>query len=175
MTTATASVHNQRRYLALAVLCFSVLLVSLDQTILNVALPTLINDLHPSASGLPWIADSYTLATAVLMIIGGALGDRYGRRKVFLIGVIVFGLSSLACALSHNTSAVIASRGVMGLGASLLMPATLSIIATIFPGAERLRAIGIWAGVSGIGTAAGPLLGGAFTDKLTWRWCFYIK
>ncbi|HEY3736240.1 MAG TPA: DHA2 family efflux MFS transporter permease subunit [Jatrophihabitans sp.] len=171
MTDATDS----RRWLALGVLCFSVLLVSLDQTVLNVALPTLIGDLHPSASGLPWIADSYTLASAVLIIIGGALGDRFGRRRIFLLGVAVFGVSSLACALSHDTGMVIAARGAMGLGAALLMPATLSIIAMTFEGAQRLRAIGIWAGVSGIGTAAGPLLGGWLLQHYWWGSVFLIN
>lgn len=164
MTTAPGS----RRWLSLAVLCFSVLLISLDQTVLNVALPTLIDDLHPSASGLPWIADSYTLTNGVLLLFGGVLGDRYGRRLIFLVGVAVFGIGSLFCVLVHDTGDVIAARAVMGAGAALLMPATLSLVTTTFQGQERARAIGIWAGVSGIGTVAGPLLGGWLLQHFWW-------
>jgi MFS transporter, DHA2 family, multidrug resistance protein len=164
-----------RRWLGLAVLCFSVLLISLDQTVLNVALPTLIDDLHPSASGLPWIADGYTLTNGVLLLFGGALGDRYGRRLTFLVGVAIFGAGSLFCALVHDTGDVIAARAVMGAGAALLLPATLSLITTTFQGQERARAIGIWAGVSGIGTAAGPLLGGWMLQHFWWGSVFLIN
>ena len=164
-----------RRWLGLAVLCFSILLVSLDGTILNVALPTLIDDLHPSATALPWIADGYTLTNGVLLLFGGVLADRYGRRLVFLAGVAVFGAGSLVCALVHNTGNVIAARAVMGAGAALLMPATLALIATTFQGRDRARAIGIWAGVSGIGTAAGPLLGGWMLQNFWWGSVFLIN
>jgi MFS family permease len=99
-------------------MCFTVLLITLDQTVLNVALPTLVRELHPSSSGLQWIADSYTLTNAVLLLFGGALGDRFGRRRLFLIGVAVFGGGSLACALVHSTGPLIGARAVMGLGAA---------------------------------------------------------
>jgi EmrB/QacA subfamily drug resistance transporter len=170
----TAGATN-RRWLGLAVLCFSILLVSLDGTILNVALPTLIDDLHPSASALPWIADGYTLTNGVLLLFGGALADRYGRRLVFLAGVAVFGAGSLVCALVHSTDNVIAARAVMGAGAALLMPATLSLITATFQGPERARAIGIWSGISGIGTAAGPLLGGWMLQHFWWGSVFLIN
>jgi MFS transporter, DHA2 family, multidrug resistance protein len=166
---------SDRRWLGLAVLCFSILLVSLDGTILNVALPTLIGDLHPSATALPWIADGYTLTNGVLLLFGGVLADRYGRRLVFLAGVAVFGAGSLLCALIHSTGNVIAARAVMGAGAALLMPATLALIAATFQGRERARAIGIWAGVSGIGTAAGPLLGGWMLQNFWWGSVFLIN
>jgi EmrB/QacA subfamily drug resistance transporter len=156
-------------------MCFTVLLISLDQTVLNVALPTLVKELHPTTSGLQWIADSYTLATAVLLIFGGALGDRYGRRRLFLIGVAIFGGGSLACALVHSTGPLIAARAVMGLGAALLMPATLSIIAATFTGHRRARAIGIWVGAAGIGAAAGPLLGGWLLQHFWWGSVFLIN
>jgi EmrB/QacA subfamily drug resistance transporter len=161
--------------LALTVMCFTILLISLDQTVLNVALPTLVEQLHPSASGLQWIADGYTLTNAVLLLFGGALGDRIGRRRVFLIGVAIFGGGSLACALVHSTGPLIASRAVMGLGAAFLMPATLSIVAATFTGADRARAIGIWAGTGGIGTAAGPLLGGWLLQHFWWGSVFLIN
>jgi len=156
-------------------MCFTVLLITLDQTVLNVALPTLVRNLHPSSSGLQWIADSYTLTNAVLLLFGGALGDRYGRRRLFLIGVAIFGGGSLACALVHSTGPLIGARAVMGLGAAFLMPATLSLIVTMFAGHHRARAIGIWAGVGGIGSAAGPLLGGWLLQHFWWGSVFLIN
>ncbi len=164
-----------RRWLALGVMCFTVLLISLDQTVLNVAFPTLVKELHPSTAGLQWIADGYTLTNAVLLLFGGAMGDRYGRRRIFLLGVAIFGGGSLACALVHSTGPLIAARAVMGLGAAFLMPATLSIIASTFTGEQRARAIGIWAGVGGIGAAAGPLLGGWLLQHFWWGSVFLIN
>jgi EmrB/QacA subfamily drug resistance transporter len=164
-----------RQWLALAVMCFTVLLISLDQTVLNVALPTLVRELHPSSSGLQWIADGYTLTNAVFILLGGALGDRFGRRRLFLIGVVVFGGGSLGCALVHTTGALIATRAVMGLGAAFLMPATLALIVATFTGHRRAAAIGIWAGVGGIGTAAGPLLGGWLLQHFWWGSVFLIN
>jgi EmrB/QacA subfamily drug resistance transporter len=166
---------TKRQWLALGVTCFTVLLISLDQTVLNVALPTLVKELHPSSSGLQWIADSYTLTNAVLLLFGGALGDRFGRRRLFLVGVAIFGGGSLGCALVHSTGPLISARAVMGLGAAFLMPATLSIIAATFSGHRRARAIGIWAGVGGIGTAAGPLLGGWLLQHFWWGSVFLIN
>ncbi len=166
---------TKREWLALGVMCFTVLLISLDQTVLNVALPTLVKELHPTSSGLQWIADSYTLTTAVFLLFGGALGDRFGRRRLFLIGVAIFGGGSLGCALVHSTGPLIAARTVMGFGAALLMPATLAIIASTFSGRRRARAIGIWAGVGGIGAAAGPLLGGWLLQHFWWGSVFLIN
>jgi MFS family permease len=166
---------SKRQWLALGVMSFTVLLISLDQTVLNVALPTLVKELHPSSSGLQWIADSYTLTNAVLLLFGGALGDRFGRRRLFLIGTAIFGGGSLACALVHSTGPLIGARAVMGLGAAFLMPATLSIIASMFSGHRRARAIGIWVGVGGIGTAAGPLLGGWLLQHFWWGSVFLIN
>ena len=164
-----------RQWVALGVMSFTVLLITLDQTVLNVALPTLVRNLHPSSSGLQWIADGYTLTNAVLLLFGGALGDRYGRRRLFLIGVAIFGGGSLGCALVDSTGPLIAARAVMGLGAAFLMPATLSLIVTMFSGHHRARAIGIWAGVGGIGSAAGPLLGGWLLQHFWWGSVFLIN
>ncbi|HEX4218532.1 MAG TPA: MFS transporter, partial [Acidimicrobiales bacterium] len=174
-TPAGLDGHDRRRWMALGVMSFTVLLISLDQTVLNVALPTLVKDLHPSSGGLQWIADAYTLTNAVLLVFGGALGDRYGRRRIFLVGVVIFGGGSLACAMVHSTGPLIFARAVMGLGAAFLMPATLSILASMFTGQERARAIGIWAGVGGIGTAAGPLLGGWLLQHFWWGSVFLIN
>lgn len=168
-------VADSRRWWALGVMCFTVLLISLDATVLNVALPTLVVDLHPSASGVQWIADSYVLTEAVLLLVCGALGDRVGRRRVFLAGVAVFGAASLTCALVHTAGLLIAARSLTGVGAALLMPVTLSIITSTFPAAERARAIGIWAGVGGIGTAAGPLIGGWLLQHFWWGSVFIIN
>jgi EmrB/QacA subfamily drug resistance transporter len=150
-------------------MCSTILLISLDQTVLNVALPTLVNDLHPSSVGLQWIVDSYTLTNAVFLLFGGALGDRIGRRRVYLIGLAIFGSGSLASALTHSVGPLI------GFGASLLMPATLAIIASEFSGHERARAIGIWAGVGGIGTAGGPLISGWLLEHFWWGSIFLIN
>jgi EmrB/QacA subfamily drug resistance transporter len=166
---------TKRQWLALGVMCFTVLLISLDQTVLNVALPTLVRELHPSSSGLQWIADGYTLTNAVLLLFGGALGDRFGRRRLFLIGVAIFGGGSLGCALVHSTGPLIGARALMGLGAAFLMPATLSLIVSTFSGHNRARAIGIWAGVGGIGAAAGPLLGGWLLQHFWWGSVFLIN
>ena len=109
-TAAGLDGHDRRRWMALGVMSFTVLLISLDQTVLNVALPTLVKELHPSSSGLQWIADAYTLTNAVLLVFGGALGDRYGRRRIFLVGVVIFGGGSLACAMVHSTGPLIFAR-----------------------------------------------------------------
>ena len=156
-------------------LCSSILLISLDQTVLNVALPTLVDSLHPSGTGLAWIVDGYTLTNAVLLLFGGALGDRYGRRRMFLVGLVIFGAGSLVSALVHSTGPLIAMRAVMGLGAALTMPATLALIAATFTGAQRAKAIGVWAGVGGIGSAAGPLLGGLLLHHFWWGSIFLIN
>jgi EmrB/QacA subfamily drug resistance transporter len=164
-----------RQWLVLAVLCFTILLISLDQTVLNIALPTLIKDLHPSTSGLAWIVDSYTLTQAVLLIFSGALGDRFGRRRMFIVGSALFGGGSLGCALVHTTWPLVAMRVLTGLGAAGLMPATLAIIVATFEGHHRARAIGIWAGIGGIGGAAGPILGGVLLQHFWWGSVFLIN
>jgi EmrB/QacA subfamily drug resistance transporter len=156
-------------------MCFTVLLISLDATVLNVALPTLVVHLHPSASGVQWIADSYVLTEAVLLLLWGAVGDRYGRRLVFLVGVVVFGAGSAACAAATSAGFLIAARAATGVGAAMLMPVTLALVAATFPPWERSRAIGMWAGIGGIGTAAGPLLGGWLLQHFWWGSVFIIN
>ncbi len=166
---------TDRRWLVLVVMCFTVLIISLDQTVMNVAIPTLVRDLHPSSAGVQWIVDSYTLATAVFLMFGGALGDRFGRRRIFLVGVAIFGAGSLGCALVHSATALIIMRAIMGFGSALLMPATLSIIAATYQGRARAQAIGTWAGISGIGASAGPLLGGWLLQHFWWGSIFLIN
>src|SRR4051812_42357275 len=144
--------ENRAEKLAtLGTLCFALFMVLLDGTIVNVALPTISSDLNASVSGLQWVADAFTLALATCLLTGGALGDRFGRKRMFLIGLTVFTVGSFLSGVAPNMGALIAARGLQGLGAALLLPATLSILAPTFPDPrERATAIGIWAGVSGI-------------------------
>jgi EmrB/QacA subfamily drug resistance transporter len=160
---------HPRRWLALGVLCLSLLLVVLDNTILNVALPTLAADLGASTSDLQWIVDAYVLVFAGLLLTAGSLGDRYGRRRSLTGGLALFGIASVAGALSGSVEELIAARAVLGLGAAFVMPATLSIITNLFTDPkERARAIAAWAGVAGLGVAIGPVTGGWLLEHFWW-------
>ena len=166
--------HPRRRQILL-VLCLSLLVVVIDNTILNTALPTLARVLHAGTSSLQWIADSYTLCFAALLIPAGALGDRFGRRISLLGGLTVFALGSVAAALSTGTGTLIAARVVMGLGATFVMPATLSILNAVFPPKERPQAIAAWSAVTGIGIVIGPTLGGLLLTHFWWGSVFLIN
>src|SRR5215831_19469059 len=144
---------HSRRWWILGVLCLSLLAVGLDNTILNVALPTLVEDLHATASQQQWIVDAYTLVFASLLLTAGTMGDKFGRRGALMVGLLVFGTGSAISAFVGSASALIVMRGIMGLGGAFIMPSTLSILTNVFPAGERGRAIGIWAGVSGLGVA----------------------
>jgi EmrB/QacA subfamily drug resistance transporter len=160
----------------LAICCMSLLVVGMDVTIVNVALPAIQHDLHASFSGLQWILDAYTLVVASLLMLAGSISDRVGRRRVFQIGLVVFTTGSLLCSLSHNIGQLIASRAVQGLGASMLNPVALSIIANAFREPKaRARAVGVWGAVAGVSLAIGPLLGGALTQSIGWRSIFWIN
>ena len=154
----------------------SLLIVGMDVTIVNVALPAIQHDLHAGISGLQWILDAYTLVVATLLMLAGSMSDRYGRRRVFQIGLTVFTLGSLLCSLAHSIGQLIAFRALQGLGASMLNPVALSIIANAFPiPRDRARAVGVWGAVAGISLAAGPLIGGALTQSIGWRSIFWIN
>jgi len=164
------------RWLTLAVLCVPLLIVSLDNTVLNVALPTLVRDLHASDSELQWIVDAYVLVFGGLMLVSGSVADRVGRKWTFLVGLAVFALCSTWAAFSNSSRMLIAARASMGLGATLIMPATLAIITNTFTDrGERQRALGIWAGTTGAGVALGPIVGGLLLAHFAWGSVFLIN
>jgi EmrB/QacA subfamily drug resistance transporter len=165
----------ERRWLILAVLCLSLLVIVLDNTILNVALPTLVRKLGATTSQLQWMVDSYTLVFAGLLLTMGNLGDRYGRRTALAAGLVVFGTGSALSAFAGSASMLIATRGLMGVGGALIMPSTLSILTNVFPANERGRAIGVWAGVSGSGIALGPVIGGWLLEHFWWGSIFLVN
>ena len=167
--------EENKKWWTLAAVAFGLFMIMLDNTIVNVALPSIQRSLHMSISSLEWIVTAYALTFAALLITGGKLGDLYGRKKMFTAGLVVFTLASLACGLAPNAGFLIGARAVQGVGAALMNPATLSIITATFPPKERGQAIGIWAGVSALALAIGPLIGGLIVDNINWHWIFYVN
>lgn len=166
----------RNRWWALAALCFAELLVMVDNTIVNVALPTMARDLNAGISGLQWIVDAYTLVFAGLLLTGGYLGDRFGHRRMLVTGIVGFTAVSVLAALSQSLGQLITARAVLGLFAALVFPATLAIITVVFPqGTLRAAAIGIWAATSGIAVAIGPVLGGWLLEHYSWSSVFWIN
>ncbi len=166
----------RRRMLVLAICCMSLLIVSLDNTVLNVALPSMQRDLHASTSGLQWTIDAYTLVLASLLMLAGSTADRIGRKRVFMTGLVVFTLGSVLCSLAPNLQALVAFRMVQAVGGSMLNPVAMSIITNTFTDPrERARAIGAWGAVVGISMAAGPLVGGLLVESVGWRSIFWIN
>ena len=166
---------DNRKWWTLGAMCFALFMIMLDNTVVNVALPSIQRDLHASISGLEWTTSGYTLSFAVVLATGGRLGDIFGRRLVFLIGVVIFALSSATAGLAPDQTALVVSRIVQGIGAGLMMPGTLSIITDAFPANERGKAMGTWAGVSALALAIGPVLGGLLTEHVSWRAIFYLN
>ena len=171
-----ASLSGERRkWWTLAAVAFGLFMIMLDNTVVNVALPSIQRDLDAGLPELQWIVTGYALTFAALMLIGGKAADAFGRRRVFVLGIAVFTLASLWCGLADSGGTLIAARVVQGAGAALMNPATLSIIAATFPPRQRGTAIGIWAGVSALALAIGPLVGGLLTEHLSWHWIFWVN
>ncbi|MFF3454076.1 MFS transporter [Streptomyces sp. NPDC002730] len=167
---------HRRRLLVLAICAMSLLIVSLDNTILNVALPSIQKEFHASVAGMQWTIDAYTLVLASLLMLSGSTADRIGRRKVFQTGLVLFTVGSLLCSLAPNLESLIAFRMVQAVGGSMLNPVAMSIITNTFTDPrERARAIGVWGGVVGISMAAGPLVGGILVDSVGWRSIFWVN
>jgi EmrB/QacA subfamily drug resistance transporter len=166
---------ENRKWWTLGAVSFGLFMIMLDNTVVNVALPAIERDLGAGLSELEWIVSGYALTFAALMLTGGKLADLLGRRRVFVAGLAVFSLSSLACALAPSPGFLIGARVVQGAGAALMSPATLSIISATFPPRQRGTAIGIWAGVSALALAIGPLVGGLLTEQIGWSSIFYLN
>jgi EmrB/QacA subfamily drug resistance transporter len=164
-----------RRWWALGALGVSLFMIMLDNTVVSLALPTIQHDLDASFTQLEWVVNAYTLVFAVVLLTGGKLADLLGRRRVFVVGLVVFTASSLACGLAGSGGALISARAVQGVGAALMLPATLSIITATFTAKERGIAIGIWAAISGAALAIGPMIGGVLVQHAGWEWIFYIN
>src|SRR6188508_1406509 len=167
--------EKNRKWLTLASVSFGLFMIMLDNTVVNVALPSIQRDLGADLSELEWIVTGYALTFASLMLVGGKLADAYGRRRIFVTGIVVFTLASLLCGIADTSEMLIGARVLQGAGAALMNPATLSIIAATFPPRERGTAIGIWAGTSALALAIGPLVGGLITEHLEWSWIFFVN
>ena len=173
-TAALAYGQPQARWVLLATV-LGTGLAFVDGTVVNVALPRIGDSLDAELSGLQWTINAYTLTLASLILLGGSLGDRFGRRRIFLVGTVWFAIASMACGLAPNIDTLVAARAVQGVGAALLTPGSLAILQSSFRKEDRARAIGAWSGLAGIAGAAGPFLGGWLVEHVGWRWVFLIN
>src|SRR3954465_8329278 len=175
MYSASTSV-SPNRWAVLVVVCLAQFMVILDATIVNVALPSIQHGLDFSAADLQWVINSYTLMFGGFLLLGGRAADFFGRRRLFLAGVVVFSAASLLNGLATSSEMLIIGRGLQGLGGALVSPAALSIITTTFSeGPDRNKALGVWSAIAGGGAAVGLLLGGILTDAFSWEWCFFVN
>jgi len=178
MNSATTAAHGAsriRRVAALATICLSVFVITVDGTIVNVTLPTLARELHASNTQLQWIVDAYILVFAGLLLAAGSLGDRYGRRGALAVGLLVFAAASAFASQAGSASTLVGARAAMGVGAALIFPTTLALLTNIFTGAERARAIGVWAAMTGVGVATGPIVGGWLLEHFWWGSVFLVN
>src|SRR5438309_3774083 len=167
---------DPRRWQALALVCVAFFMTVLDVSIVNVALPSIGRSLHFSETGLQWVITAYAITFGGFLLLGGRTADILGRKRIFLVGVVIFSAASLVCGLASSTGVLIAARAVQGFGAAVVSPSTLSIITTTFEeGAERNKALGIWGAMGGSGAAAGVLFGGILTKYLGWQWIFFVN
>jgi EmrB/QacA subfamily drug resistance transporter len=176
MTQAVEARLDPRRWITLAIVVVSAFIVVLDNTVLNVAIPTILREFNTTLPSLEWVITGYALTFATLLIIGGRLGDVYGHRRVFMIGAALFGVGSLLASVSHTVGMMILGEAIIeGIGASLMLPATLAILSTTFQGPERATAFAAWGATAGVAVACGPVVGGFLTDFYSWRWAFRIN
>src|ERR1700741_1135174 len=165
----------QRRGWTLAIVSLGLFMMVLDNLVVNVALPSIRHDLGASIQTLEWTVNAYVLAYAVLLLTGSALGDRLGRKRMFIFGIVLFTAGSVGAALSPSIDFLIAARAIQGVAAALVTPLTLTLLAEAFPPHQRGLALGVWSGISGIGVALGPLVGGALTQVASWHWIFWVN
>src|SRR3954468_5024806 len=174
-TTTDSRTSSDPKWWTLAAVCLGTFMLLLDITIVNVALPSIQQDLNSTFSDLQWVIDAYALTLAALLLTGGALADMYGRRKLYLLGLVLFILASVLCGVAQSPLMLEVSRGLQGVGGAIMFAVSLALLATAFRGRERGTAFGIWGAVTGIAVAIGPLLGGALVSGISWRWIFFVN
>src|SRR4051812_13909481 len=176
MKTHGNEISDKARMLwAFAITSIALFMTTLDNLVVTTALPVIRKDLHASLQGLEWTVNAYTLTFAVLLLTGAALGDRFGRRRLFVIGLGIFTLASAGAALAGSSNELIAARAIQGLGGAIVLPLTLTILSAAVPPARRGIALGAWGGISGLAVAMGPLVGGAVVQGISWQWIFWLN
>src|SRR3954453_6802679 len=175
-TTAVLHPPDPRRWITLTIVIISAFIVVLDNPVLNVAIPTILREFHTTLPSLEWVVTGYALTFATLLIIGGRLGDIYGHRRIFVIGAALFGVGSLLASVSTSVGELVLGEAIIeGIGASLMLPATLAILSGTFRGRERATAFAAWGATAGVAAAMGPVIGGFLTTNYSWRWSFRIN